>query len=651
MDNEEYLSALKKGQKSYRESISRGEYPYLLVLDQMIPADRIYSGKELGLLQIPMDFIVGTRTEGRTKSFAKNFMPIADPKSEFQRKWTNLCESHLEEGIRDPIKVYEYLNRYYVEEGNKRVSVLKYFGAVNVPAYVYRIMPEKNDSPEVTIYYELLDFYKFSKVNVIEFTKPGSYKELQDLLGKGEDEFWTEEETRHLRSVYFSFEKVFRKIGGDYLRLTAGDAFLAYLRIYGYESLDSFSEADLKKTLRKMWTEVRLQEEEQPLDIVSDPEPTKKKLLNVLLGTKKLQIAFLYRQTPETLGWSSEHELARLQVQKLFGDKIETIAYSEVTEKNTEAVIEEAIRDGATVIFATAVGMLKGCLRAAALHPEVQILNCSVNVPHNLIRTYFPRTYEAKFISGAIAGSLCENKKVGYICQYPVYGRIAEINAFARGVQLVNPEAKVYLEWSAVCGSISTAIERMRANDVKWVSMRDHIVTDNRDENHLGLEYLGEDGLVPMALPHWNWSVYYERIIESILNGTFQEEAKTPKSLNYYWGMSAGVVEMIYSSKLPKATRYLGELLSRAIIHDDCRPFYDPAISEDGKVQWNTIDQSLSFEEIITMDYLEENVVGSIPVYEELNERARDMVDFVGISKSRKPNVSTAQNVNKTEEE
>lgn len=639
MDGEDYAAALKKGQKCYRECVSKGEFPYLIVLDQMIPKERMYSGADQGLLQIPIEFIVGTKTAGRTRQFARNFMPLAEMGSEFQIKWDILCKSHLDEGIREPIKVYEYLNRYYVEEGNKRVSVLKFFGAATVSAYVYRILPERNESPEVEIYYELLDFYKYSKVNCIECSRQGSYRELLKYIGKGETELWTEEETRHLRSVYYSFEKAYLKSGGEYLNSKPGDAFLAYLRIFGYESLDHLSEDEIRKVLKKMWKEVRLQEEEKPLDIVTEPEPAKKKLIPKLLGQKKITIAFLYRKTPETLGWSSQHELARAKVQKLFGDRIETLSYSEVTAKNTEAVINEAINDGATVIFATAVEMLQGCLRAATLHPEVSVLNCSVNIAHSLIRTYFPRTYEAKFISGAIAGSLCKNGKVGYICQYPLFGRIAEINAFARGVQLVNPDAKVYLEWTSVCGSIKAATEKLQAEGIRWVSMRDEMITDDREENRLGLEYIGNNGPVPMALPVWNWATYYEKIIEAILNGTFAEEAKNGKSVNYYWGMSAGVVEMVYSSKLPKATRYLGELLSRAMIHDDCRPFYSPEIDLTGKIRWDATDHTVDFEAIVNMDYLEENIVGRIPEYEELNERARELVTLIGVDKAKNTTV------------
>ena len=65
-----------------------------------------------------------------------------------------LYTSHLEEGIHTPIIAYEFLNKFYVQEDNKRVSVLKYFDAVRIAGTVTRLVPERNDSLENRIYYE-----------------------------------------------------------------------------------------------------------------------------------------------------------------------------------------------------------------------------------------------------------------------------------------------------------------------------------------------------------------------------------------------------------------------------------------------------------------------------------------------------------------
>lgn len=148
-----YRDVLKRAQKEFRSCTARGEYPYLPVLDDFVSKKDMLRTVDLGTIQVPLEFIVGTRTDGRAQAFARNFMPLMEEESEFACKWKRLCQSQLEEGIRDPIKAYEYMNRYYVEEGNKRVSVLKYFGADSIYARVTRIMPKRNDTRESELYY------------------------------------------------------------------------------------------------------------------------------------------------------------------------------------------------------------------------------------------------------------------------------------------------------------------------------------------------------------------------------------------------------------------------------------------------------------------------------------------------------------------
>ena len=206
MPEQFYKEALKLGQKEKRHLVSRGQYPYLSVLDDMMSKERLNTGKYIGVMQIPAEFIVGTKTEGRTNAFAANFMPLLEDGTEFAYKWKALCNAHLEEGIREPIKVYEYMNRFYVEEGNKRVSVLKFFGAVSIPAQVTRILPPKGEEKELKLYYEFLDFYNCTKINYIEFSKCGSYLKLQKLLGKGSQEVWKDDEVDAFRANYYYFE-------------------------------------------------------------------------------------------------------------------------------------------------------------------------------------------------------------------------------------------------------------------------------------------------------------------------------------------------------------------------------------------------------------------------------------------------------------
>ena len=158
MGDNEYQEALKLGKKEYKACVSQGRFPYLPVLDDILSRENIQTEQNMGLMQIPLDFVVGTATKGRTYSFAANFMPILDADTEFACKWIALSDAQVNEGIRDPIVAYEYMNRYYVVEGNKRVSVLKYFKADSIVANVTRKIPKYSEDEDVKLYYEYMKY-------------------------------------------------------------------------------------------------------------------------------------------------------------------------------------------------------------------------------------------------------------------------------------------------------------------------------------------------------------------------------------------------------------------------------------------------------------------------------------------------------------
>lgn len=110
--------------------------------------------------------------------------------------------------------------------------------------------------------------------------------------------------------------------------------------------------------------------------------------------------------------------------------------------------MEEALKQGYNVIFTTSPEMLRSSIRFGAAHPDIKMFNCSLNTLTGHIRTYFGRRYESQFLSGMIAGILTVSGHIGYLADYPIYGSIASLNAFALGALMTNPEARVYLNWS-----------------------------------------------------------------------------------------------------------------------------------------------------------------------------------------------------------
>ena len=130
-----YQKAYKLAHKEYKERTAKGITPYPAVLDDIIGEENALSVVDVGLVEIPTDKIVGTKSAGRIHAFTSNFLPLLDDSTEFAAKWTDLCHAHFsDQGIRDPILCYEYLGKFYVQEGNKRLSVLRWFGAPAFPA-------------------------------------------------------------------------------------------------------------------------------------------------------------------------------------------------------------------------------------------------------------------------------------------------------------------------------------------------------------------------------------------------------------------------------------------------------------------------------------------------------------------------------------
>lgn len=641
MNFENYRAALKLGKKSIQANQAVGLPVTLPVLDHILQNVSIQSEVPLGLVDIPADLLVGTRTEGRSSAFAPNFMPVLDDRSEFAAKWAYLCNSHLEEGIHEPIKAYEYLNKYYVQEGNKRVSVLKFCGAASIPGYVTRIIPARSSDPKIRTYYEFLDFYNSTNINYLILSHPGDYQRLYSLVGKHIHERWSEEDRMNFRSAYNRFESAYNELGGkDLHNITAGDAMLVYMDLFGYPHLMNETPSEIQTNLSKLWEEILLLENNQEVDVKLDPVhvPEQKKtlltrIIPVVNTVARYKIAFIHAKTSDTSSWTYSHELGRLYLEDKCRDTIETRVFDNVTADTALSTIEQAIAEGCQIIFTTTPEFQDASLKAAINHPDIKILNCSLNASHKYIRTYYGRMYEAKFLTGVLAGSLTNTDKIGYIADYPIYGMTANINAFALGVQMVNPNAKVYLEWSTALKNKDVNLTDYFMNiGATYISNQDMIIPKHASRQ-FGLYRITGEVPVNLAFPVWHWGKYYERIIRSIRSGIWNQEGKSEfeKALNYWWGMSADVIDIIWSPGIPSGTKHLLELLRRGICNCEFFPFSGTIFSQNGIVHEG--ENSMTPKEIITMNWLTDNIVGSIPTLDELKEETRRVVELEGTNK------------------
>ncbi len=637
---DDYIRAKRLGARTSRRDLISGNS--LPALDTILKNEMLQEVK-LGLVEIPIETIVGTKTASRQNAFASDFMPILEADTEFAMKWSNLYDSAIEEGIREQIIVYEYMRKFYVQEGNKRVSVSRFLGIEEILANVTRIMPKKDGSRESQLYYEFVDFYDVCPLYDIEFSKPGDYERLANLIGMDLHHVWSKETVQDLRFAYNTFAKIFREKGGEKLHMTAGDAFLPYLDVYGTSSLLHEATSLLEKQVSKVWNEILLASNDDSIDLVETPEEAPKEssnLISQLLATTQtrvytkddpLRVAFIYSKNAEHSSWIYGHELGRLDLESRFNGAVDTLMFDNCsTDEEVRHAIDGAVADQDQIIITVSPTMMAETLKSAIHYPDVQFLNCSINLSHNAVQTYYIRMYEAKFLMGVLAGTLADNHKIGYRADYPNYGALADINAFAIGAALADPQAKVYLSWSSV--DLNGWQETFDKEDIRIISGPNFIQPDQASREY-GLYMVNDDKTITnLAAPMINWGNYYDRMLRPIVEGIAPSKfpMKKGQAVNYWWGMSSGMVDVILGNKVSYYSRKLVSRLKDAVKTGRLNPFDGELHSQSGVVK-EIGSPRLSNREIITMNYLNDNVIGTIPAFEDLTEAGKEAVNVSGI--------------------
>ena len=637
---EAYYAALRRGQKEYRALLAAGKEPHPAVLDQILDSSTA-STQVVGLVEIPSERIVGTRSAGRITTFSASFLPLAKHTSEFALKWMNLCMAHLgEAGIRDPITCYEYLGNFYVEEGNKRVSVLRCFDAPRIPAMVTRILPERSEEPRIKAYYEFLDFYKVTRLYAIQFRRPGDYGKLLAQLGKEPSEVWTESERRTFSAYYYYFLEAFQSLGDGLKDVLPEEALLMWLKVHPYKDLGQLTTAQLRATLEALWPDVVSSTRETELKIEAEPVPERKpSIFSRLISPlpDHVHVAFVHQLDPAISPWVMAHEDGRKHLEGAFGDQVLCRSYYNArTDEDAEKLIEQAIEEGAQIIFTTAPKLNRITLKFAVEYPKLHFFNCSVDLPYSSVRAYYGRIFEAKFITGAIAGAMAQDDRIGYVGSNPIVGVPASINAFALGALMTNPRAQIELRWSCCEGTPQQDFFR---DGIRVISNRDVPSHDKMytDFCSYGTYQADDQGnLIPLASPVWVWGKFYRMVVESALAGTLKDDKANLRAVNYWLGMDSGVIDIALSDLVPEGVRIMAEVLRTSIRERTLDPFRRKLVTQDGHVISDGF-RRLSPDELLRMDWLCHNVIGTIPAFDELIPVSQSLVRELGIYKDRIP--------------
>lgn len=331
----------------------------------------------------------------------------------------------------------------------------------------------------------------------------------------------------------------------------------------------------------------------------------------------KVKAAFIYVSPVGDGGWTFAHDQARKATEKAVGDAL-TTAYSENVPEGAQAeqVIERYVRQGFNLIFTTSFGYMDPTLAVARRHPDVIFMHCSGFKTAPNMATYFGRMYQARYLSGLVAGKMTKASVLGYVAAHPIPEVIRGINAFTLGVRAANPKARVHVVWTN--SWYDPPKEREAAESL--LDLGADVIAQHQDTpgpqqaaEKRGRYSVGYNSdmrpFAPRAhltAPIWRWEKIYVEIVKQVREGAW-------KSAELWPGLESGVVDLApFNDAVPNDVRGLVESKKTEIVSRRWDVFTGPIADQQGKVVV-AAGKRMTDPEMLSMNFFVEGVVGSLP--------------------------------------
>ena len=312
------------------------------------------------------------------------------------------------------------------------------------------------------------------------------------------------------------------------------------------------------------------------------------------IAKEDIKVGVLYLSDPsEGSGYSYTHDLGVKGMQEnllLSDDQIERKIVDDSDEKATEKAIEECVADGCNIIFSTSWGYMQVTADMAGKYPDVYFSHgtgCMSNGKN--FNNYFGRIYQARYLSGIVAGMNTKDNKIGYVAAQDSSNSevTGGIDAFAIGVESVNPKAKIYVD---VTNSWYDEKKEKKSSE-RLLNMGCDVMTQHCDTPYpqtlaqeKGVYGIGYNSDMSKETPDscltsviWNWSAYYTSAVKSIIDGTWDGS-------NYYGGMAEGLVSITdLASFAAEGTQQKVDEATAEILSGDNNVFDGVLVTNTGK--------------------------------------------------------------------
>lgn len=178
---------------------------------------------------------------------------------------------------------------------------------------------------------------------------------------------------------------------------------------------------------------------------------------------KNIKVGFVYVGDLSD-AYTSNFAKAQHEIEKMYGDQVETLPKYNVAEDSVESVLAELAEANCSLIFTTSYGYGEKTKEYAAKYPDIQFCQATCSNANDEpflsnYHTFMGNIYEGRYISGVVAGmkldSLIkegritgEQAKIGYIGAFPYAEVISGYTAFFLGVRSVVPEATMTVKYT-----------------------------------------------------------------------------------------------------------------------------------------------------------------------------------------------------------
>lgn len=331
---------------------------------------------------------------------------------------------------------------------------------------------------------------------------------------------------------------------------------------------------------------------------------------------EKMKVAFVYVGPVGDAGWSYAHDQARKYLMEKMPDVQTTIVESVPEGADSERVITQLAEQGHKVIFTTSFGYMDPTINVAKKYPGVVFMHCSGFKTAQNVGTYFGRIYQARYLTGIVAGKQTQSNVIGYVAAHPIPEVIRGINAFTMGVRSVNPNAKVKVIWTNTW--YDPAKEKQAA--ISLLDAGADVIAQHQDtpgpmqaaeeRGKFGVGYNTDmSKMAPKAVltsAVWNWGPYYVKVVDSVKKGTFKSEQ--------YWGpMADGIIDIApFGPMVKDDTKKLVADAKAKIVKGEFDVFYGPVKDQSGQVKIEA-GQKMSDKDMLSFNWFVEGVEGTIP--------------------------------------